>query len=105
MKTREILRQARQKLSLSQDYVANFLGVTRTAVVQIESGNRRISSEELAKLCQLYGLSADYVLGRKPDIGKTEISVGCFAELPEEDQKEIMNLIAFKKQVALKRKS
>ena len=105
MKTREILRQARQKLFLSQDYVANFLGVTRTAVVQIENGNRRISGEELAKLCQFYGLSADYVLGRKPDMGKMEISAGGFAELPEEDQKEIMNLIAFKKQVALKRKS
>ena len=104
METREILRQARQKLSLSQDYVANFLGVTRTAVVQIESGNRRISSEELAKFCQLYGLSADYVLGKKPDMGKTEIFARSFEELPEEDQREIMNLIAFKKQIALKRK-
>ena len=38
----ERLRDAREYVGLSQDEVANALGVSRPAVTNIESGNRKV---------------------------------------------------------------
>jgi transcriptional regulator with XRE-family HTH domain len=48
------LREAREYLGLSQDEVAKFLGVPRTALSHIESGQRRIDALELKKVASLY---------------------------------------------------
>lgn len=48
------LKKARNHANLTQDDVAGALALPRTAVVQIESGNRAISTLELAKLAPLY---------------------------------------------------
>ena len=45
----ERLRRTRERLALTQNYVAQYLGVSRTAIVQMENGNRKISSDELEK--------------------------------------------------------
>ena len=58
----EKLREARLKLGFSQDYVANCLGISRSAVTQIELGNRKVNSDEITSFCKLYHLSADYLL-------------------------------------------
>ena len=44
-------------LHLIQDYVAKVIGTPRTAIVQIESGNRKVSTDELVIFCKLYGVS------------------------------------------------
>lgn len=98
------LRSARERLSLSQEYVAKYLGVARTAVTQMENGNRNISSDELGKLCRLYGISADYALGIESGMPSSEIFTRSFESLPDSDKMEILNLIEFKKQMALKNK-
>jgi len=46
----EKLRQAREYLGLSQDEVARHLRVPRTALTNIESGQRRIDALELKSL-------------------------------------------------------
>ena len=48
------LRQAREGVGITQDQVAASVGVTRTALVQIENGARSVSSLELARLAVLY---------------------------------------------------
>src|SRR5205809_804253 len=48
------LREARVNRGLSQDAVANELGIPRTAVVHIESGTRALSTVELSELARLY---------------------------------------------------
>ena len=98
------LRKARERLSLSQEYVAKYLGITRTAVTQMENGNRKVSGDELKKLCRLYGISADYALGIKSQMTVSEIFTRSFESLPDGDKMEILNLIEFKKQMALKSK-
>lgn len=103
MKQGDKLRKLREDLSLTQDYVAKYLEVTRTAVVQMENGKRKISSEELAKLCRLYGVSADFILGTQPKLDTTEIFARSFDELPEEDKQEIISLIQFKRQLKERR--
>ncbi len=48
------LRSAREYLGLSQEEVAKYLGIPRTALSLIESGQRRIDALELKKLAQFY---------------------------------------------------
>lgn len=48
------LRDAREKRGLSQQAVAEALGLPRTAVTNIETGNRSLSTTELMKLATLY---------------------------------------------------
>lgn len=103
MKSNEILRKARIELVLSPKYIASALSIPRTAVVQIESGNRKISESELKKMCSIYSISSDYVLGLNPRNETKEIFARGFEGLSEEDQAEIINLIDFKKQMALKK--
>ena len=51
------LKAARTATGLTQEAVAAALGLPRTAIVQIESGNRAVSTLELAKLAALYNRS------------------------------------------------
>lgn len=48
------LKEARQNCGISQEDAADALGIPRTAMVHIESGNRSISTLELASLAELY---------------------------------------------------
>jgi transcriptional regulator with XRE-family HTH domain len=50
----ERLKQAREYLGLSQDDVAKHLGVPRTALTNMESGQRRVEALELQQLAELY---------------------------------------------------
>lgn len=50
----EKLRQAREYVGYSQDEVANFLRVPRTAITNIESSQRKVDALELKRLAELY---------------------------------------------------
>ena len=50
----ERLRDARKYLGLKQEEVAAYLNVPRTALVDIESGQRRVEAIELTRLAKLY---------------------------------------------------
>lgn len=99
-KAYEKLRDAREKLGYSQEYVARCLGVSRSTITQIELGNRRISADEIKSFCELYRLSADYLTGVEQVPSNQLIFARGFSELSEADQQEIINLIAFKKEMA-----
>jgi transcriptional regulator with XRE-family HTH domain len=49
------LKEARATAGFTQEQVAIALELPRTAIVQIESGSRTVSTLELASLAQLYG--------------------------------------------------
>lgn len=51
------LKSARIVANLTQDEVASALDIPRTSVVQLEAGNRAVSTLELARLAELYGRS------------------------------------------------
>jgi Zn-dependent peptidase ImmA (M78 family)/transcriptional regulator with XRE-family HTH domain len=56
----ERLRQAREDAGLTQQHVADWLGIRRPGVVEFESGKRALKSDELAKLAMLYGRSLSW---------------------------------------------
>jgi Zn-dependent peptidase ImmA (M78 family)/transcriptional regulator with XRE-family HTH domain len=49
------LREAREASQLTQEYVGKKLGIPRSAVAQMELGNRNVSILELTSLAKLYG--------------------------------------------------
>lgn len=49
------LREARERVGLTQEEVARKLGIPRTAVALLEAGKRKVSGLELARLAFLYG--------------------------------------------------
>lgn len=51
------LRQAREEAGLTQQRVADWLGIRRPAVAEMEAGSRAVKSWELTKLASLYGRS------------------------------------------------
>ena len=60
-----LLKEAREYLDLSQDEVARELGVPRTAVSLIESGQRKVDAVELQKLARLYQRPVGYFTGEE----------------------------------------
>ena len=93
----ERIKEARTELHLSQDYVAKFLGVNRTAIVEIESGKRKVSADELGKLIELFQIPADELLNGRSTEMPVQMFARRFGALDEADQQEILNLIEFKR--------
>jgi transcriptional regulator with XRE-family HTH domain len=60
------LRQAREFMNLSQQFVAEQTGISRSAISDIERGSRRVESIELKRLAALYRMPVDYLLGNEP---------------------------------------
>ena len=83
----ERIKEARTELHLSQDYVAKFLGVNRTAIVEIELG----------KLSELFQIPADELLNGRSTEMPVQMFARRFGALDEADQQEILNLIEFKR--------
>lgn len=59
------LREAREFVNLSQQFVAEQTGIPRSAISDIERGSRRVESLELKRLAELYRMPVDYFLGTK----------------------------------------
>lgn len=61
----ERLREAREYLGFSQDEVAKYLGVARSALSNIETGQRKVDALELKRLSALYKRPASYFTGEE----------------------------------------
>ena len=97
MTLNERIKKYRNRLHLSQDYVANYLGMHRSTFTQIELGNRKLTADELAELGKLFGVSTDSLLYGETVSQPASIFARGFEELDDNDQEEIINLIKFKK--------
>lgn len=56
------LRKARNRVGLTQDEVAKKLGVTRSVIARYESGTNDPPTENIIKMAEMYGVSADWLL-------------------------------------------
>lgn len=63
----EKLREAREYVGYSQDEVAGFLKVPRTAVTNMESGQRKVDALELKRLAELYRQPISHFTGDDND--------------------------------------
>jgi transcriptional regulator with XRE-family HTH domain len=94
----ERLREAREYLGYSQDQVATFLGVSRSALSLMESGQRKVDALELKKLAGLYKRSVGYFTGEEED---AEIGADVkhlarkVSDLSSEDREELARFADF----------
>lgn len=94
----ERLKAARKYLGLSQEFVARQMNFSRPTISAIESGQRKVTAEELDRFSKLYGVSVDELLyGKVSEQKETEMFARAFSELSDVDRREIMNLIDFKR--------
>lgn len=61
----EKLKEMRKMCGLTQREVAERLGISQPSYVRYENGTSEPTLENLAKLADLFDVSADYLLGRK----------------------------------------
>ena len=95
------LRQAREYLGLSQEAVAEALGVPRASVSAMESGRRKVSSLELRDLARIYKRPLDwfYASGVEP-IAEDETVSALFRatkNLTQEDKEQVLRFAEFLK--------
>lgn len=71
------LRMLRAEYNLTQSDVANKLGITQQTYSKYENQSANLDSDIIVKLCELYGVSSDYLLGIKeaPKAAKKEKTV------------------------------
>ena len=71
----EKILSCRKKAGLSQEALAERLGVSRQAISRWEMGNTIPDAENLLQLSQLFGVSVDYLLhdeqGQEPSVPST----------------------------------
>ncbi len=64
METYERFEQLRNEKELTQNELANSLGIDRSVYNKIETGIRPVRERELVAIAELFGVSTDYLLGR-----------------------------------------
>lgn len=61
----KIMRDLREDNDFTQQEVAKILGTSQTMYARYERGANELPIHHLIKLCQLYNVSSDYILGLK----------------------------------------
>lgn len=74
----EKLKEARKKAGYSQEKVSELINTSRSNISKYETGALEPNLETLKKLCELYKVSANYILDIK-------------IEIPEEEEKKAAN--------------
>ena len=65
----QAMSQLRRARGMSQREVAAGLGVSQALLSHYENGAREPTLDFVARICDYYGVSADYMLGRPGDPG------------------------------------
>ena len=66
------LRDLREDHDKTQQEIADILGTSQTMYARYERGANEIPLRHLITLCKFYNVSADYLLGTKPDNRRPE---------------------------------
>lgn len=68
----DIIQELRKAHKLKQQDIARLLGTTQQMYSRYEKGENELPIHHLIKLCNFYGVSADYILCINADISKKE---------------------------------
>jgi transcriptional regulator with XRE-family HTH domain len=93
------LRTARKMAGLSQGQVARMLDLHRPSVSETEAGRRGVSAEELARYCEIYGVTSAWLIGEGPDAlpagdPRVQLAARELGKLHREDLDRVLQLLA-----------
>jgi transcriptional regulator with XRE-family HTH domain len=93
------LKKHREYLGMSQQYVAECTGIPRSAVSEIEHGNRRVDAVELTKFARLYQVPVSWLLDEdeqaRADMHALNLFTRKFSRLTSEDQAQLAQFADF----------
>ena len=91
------LREAREFLGLSQEQVADHLGIPRPSVSTMEAGKRRVSFQEIKRLAELYRRPLSYFSGEdSPQADETTDALfRTTQELSTTDREQVLRFAQF----------
>ena len=95
------LRELRYKKGISQQALANTLGLAKSTVGYWENGDSLPDAQSLSALAELYGVSADYMLGRS-DVKSTEMSTQEICDSTGLQEETVERLMELRQSVAAK---
>lgn len=85
----------RKALKLTQEQLAEKVGVSTQMISNLECGKKAIRPENLVKVCEALGVSADYILTGNNAIGDVDEIVGKLSLLSGEELKMVKNIIDY----------
>lgn len=88
------LRQLREYLGLSQQYVTAATGISRSAISEIERGNRKVDSLELRRFARAYQTSVSRLLGDAEEASFSALE-RALVDLTPQDQAEVLRFAEF----------
>ncbi len=92
----ERLREVREYLGLSQQFVAEHAGISRVAVSAIENGKRKVEALELEALASLYKYPVTYFLDAVEEEPATVQALAREARaLTDRDREEVLRFAQF----------
>lgn len=91
------LKKARESLGLTQEKVAEYLGLGPRYISDIERNKNKGSIDTLIKLCNIYNLTPNDLLTEYIyfDVETNNIELSAFYSLNKENQQIILDLIRF----------
>lgn len=99
------LRESREYLGLSQELVAEHLGIPRASISAIENGKRKVSSLELKQLARIYKQPLSYFLGEdefsRDEQSQDVISSALYRTtraLSDQDRQQVLRFAQFLRQ-------
>lgn len=92
------LRDIREYLGLSQQAVATATGIPRTAISDIERGERKVDSLEIRKLARTYRYPVGHLLGEPSEPADTTTALArAVSDLTDVDRSELLKFAQFLK--------
>lgn len=85
------LRELRLERNLTQNELAKLLGITQDSISLWENNRRTPDTAYIVKLCKIFNVTTDYLLGLEDDFGAKTYNVSCVdsPQLTPEERKLI----------------
>ena len=64
----EKIKELRKSAGMTQAELAEKAGISASAVGMYEQGRREPDGQTILRLCDIFGTTADYLMGRKPSV-------------------------------------
>ncbi|AVZ84666.1 helix-turn-helix domain-containing protein [Acinetobacter sp. WCHA45] len=93
------LKEARKAAGLTQGHVAKILNLHRPTISEIESGNRRVTSEELKAFADIYDVTVSWLIGETEeslaiDDPRLQLAARELSKLKDDDLDRLLRLLA-----------
>ena len=87
------IKTRRKKLLLTQEVVAEHLGISVKHFSEVERGIAGLSIENLINLSNILGLSVDFIIKGDSNINEWESTLSLLQNVPKEKEEQIKDLI------------